>query len=302
MSLKRKVVDLMPNPLVKIFAAPYVSGDSEQSAVTVADAMWRADKLMSTIDLLGEEVTNDAEVEATISSYIKLIDLLGQQEHATVSLKPTQLGSHKSVAACQANIARIVEYAAAKQIPVTIDMEDHDYTDMTLAMYKALLPRFPTLGTVLQTRLHRTEADIAGLKGLRTRVRLCIGIYLEPPERALQRKPEMKTRMLAFTERMLDDGHFVEFGTHDVALIHQCLNMAERRGFGPAQLEVQMLMGVPRTRIQQELIAAGYNVRLYVPYAVMWKHATSYCKRRLAANPNMAFYVLGNLIRKIGQR
>ena len=300
MSLQNALVDLMPNPLVKIFAAPYVAGDSEQAGADTARRLWTEQGLKSTVDLLGEELTDMKEVEETVTSYITLIDLLGEQEYATISMKPTQLGSHESIETCTKTIARIAEYATAKKIPITIDMEDHPYTDMTLEIYRRLLPQFPDMGTVLQTRLHRTDDDIAALKGLKTRVRLCIGIYLEPADIAIQRKPEMKEKLLTQGERLLDDGHMVEFATHDERLIDRILEMIQRRNAPEDRFEFQMLLGVPRDAIQRRLISAGHAVRLYVPYAVMWKHALGYSKRRLAANPNMAFYVLGNLFSRLG--
>jgi proline dehydrogenase len=66
---------------------------------------------------------------------------------------------------------------------------------------------------------------------------------------------------------------------------------------GRDRYEVQMLMGVPRQTIQDELVRNGVTVRLYVPFAEQWKYAISYCKRRLAANPMMAAYVMKNMLR-----
>jgi proline dehydrogenase len=60
-----------------------------------------------------------------------------------------------------------------------------------------------------------------------------------------------------------------------------------------------MLLGVPREKLQQQLVAEGYVMRLYVPYAIEWRFATGYSKRRLAANPNMALYVAKNLFRQM---
>ncbi len=296
MSMKDTVVDLMPTWMVKFFAGPYVAGDSEEKAVEVARDLWQEKKLKSTIDLLGEEVTSSEEVDLTMESYEKLIRFLGEQEYATISIKPTQFGSHESMETCRENMRKITAESYEKNIPVTIDMEDHNYTDLTLQIYKELLPEFPGLGTVLQTRLHRTGDDIKNLKGLKTRIRLCIGIYLEPRSIALQRKSEMKKRLLEQSEILLDDGHYVEFATHDEKIIRRFLEMADRREFKKDQYEVQMLLGVPRRSLQQELIGEGIDVRLYVPYAVSWKLAMAYCKRRLAANPNIAYYGAKNIL------
>lgn len=297
MSLKRHAIDLAPDFMVKLFAAPYIAGDSVEVAVERARRLWSERRLKSTIDLLGEELTRREDVEETVAQYIRLVDLLGRQECATLSLKPTQLGSHESADACTANVGRIAECAAAQGIGVTIDMEDHTYTDMTLEVYRRLLPRFSDLGVVLQTRLHRTARDIDVLRGMKARIRLCIGIYLEPADIALQAKPEMKERVLRQGERLLDDGHYVEFATHDEALIGKILDMTARKGFCSQRFEFQMLLGVPRDGIQRQLIVDGQTVRLYVPYAVKWAHALGYAKRRLAANPSMGLYIAKNLVR-----
>ncbi|TET23692.1 MAG: hypothetical protein E3J76_03930 [Candidatus Aminicenantes bacterium] len=64
------------------------------------------------------------------------------------------------------------------------------------------------------------------------------------------------------------------------------------------QYEVQMLMGVPKQIFQDELIQNGVLVRVYVPFAEKWKYAIAYCKRRLAANPAMAAYIMKNILYK----
>jgi proline dehydrogenase len=298
MGLKRFIVNLAPSPLVKLFANPYVAGDSIQAAVNTAQKFWEERRVCSTIDLLGEELESDEEVQYTVGVYERLIAALGRQEYATLSLKPTQLGSHRNTEHCQKIIGGIVAKAAEQEIKVTLDMEDHDYTDMTLDIFRALIKDHPTFGTVLQSRLFRTDGDIKSLKGMNTRIRICIGIYNEPKEIALQSKPEMKKKMLQQIEVLFKEGHYPEIATHDEAVIDEAINIAERMNMKKDQYEVQMLMGVPKQAYQDELVHNGILVRLYVPFAEKWKFAIAYCKRRLAANPAMAAYIIKNILRK----
>ena len=200
MGLKNFIINLAPSSLVKLFAGPYVAGDSIDSAVNTARIFWEERQVHSTIDLLGEELEKDEDVQYSIGVYERLIDALGRQDFATVSLKPTQLGSHKGTEHCQKIIRNIVALAAEKNIKVTLDMEDHTFTDMTLDIFRAVNKEFPSFGTVLQSRLFRTDDDIKSIEGLNSRIRLCIGIYNEPKEIALQIKSEMKTKMLAQLE------------------------------------------------------------------------------------------------------
>lgn len=298
MGIKNFFINLAPSPLVKLFANPYVAGGSIEAATDAAQKFWEGRHVRSTIDLLGEELESDEEVQYSVDVYERLIDALGSQEHATLSLKPTQLGSYRGTEHCKNIIEGIVERAELHNIKVTLDMEDHSFTDMTLDIFRALNKDHPTFGTVLQSRLFRTDDDIKSLKGLNARIRICIGIYNEPEEIALQSKSEMKKKMIEQVELLLKEGHYPEIATHDEAVINESLNIAERLNMRKDQYEVQMLMGVPMQAYQDELIQNGILVRLYVPFAEKWKYAIAYCKRRLAANPAMAVYIMKNILYK----
>ncbi len=302
MGLKKFAVSLAPTPLVKLFASPYVAGDSSGAAVDAAQKLWDERRVCSTIDLLGEEMKSDEEVQYSVDVYETLIDALGSQDYATISLKPTQLGSHRGTENCQKIIEGIVRRAEKYNIKVTLDMEDNSFTDMTLDIFRALNKDHPTFGTVLQSRLFRTDDDIMSLKGLNARIRICIGIYNEPKEIALQSKSEMKRKLLQQVELLFKEGHYPEIATHDEAVINEAIDIAEKLNIKKDQYEVQMLKGVPKRAFQDELIQNGILVRLYVPFAQEWKYATAYCKRRLAANPAMAAYIFKNILQKIAGR
>lgn len=299
MGLKNFIINLAPTPLVKLFAGPYVAGDSIALAIGTARKLWEKRRAHSTIDLLGEELDDDVEVRYSVGVYERLIEALGQQEFATISLKPTQLGSHRGTEHCREIIEGIVTKAEKFDIKVTLDMEDHNFTDMTLDIFRSIQKDHPTFGTVLQSRLYRNDDDIKSLKGMNARIRLCIGIYNEPKEIAIQNKPEMKKKMLEQLEVLFKDGHYAEIATHDQAVIDQALDLAEKLNIKKDQYEVQMLMGVPMNDYQDKLIHDGVLVRLYVPFAEKWKYASAYCKRRLAANPAMAIYIMKNILQKM---
>jgi len=298
MGIKKFVINLAPTPLVKLFAGPYVAGDSIEAAKETAQKFWEERQVCSTIDLLGEELESDEEVQYSVSVYKRLIDALGQQDHTTISLKPTQLGSHNSTEYCTKIIEGIVEYAERFNTKVTLDMEDHTLTDLTLDVFRAIHRNHPTFGTVLQSRLFRTDDDIRSLKGMNVRIRICIGIYNEPKEISIQSKQEMKKKMLEQLEILLKEGHYPEIATHDEAIIQESINIAERLNIKKDRYEIQMLMGVPKQTFQDELIQKGILIRLYVPFAEKWKYASAYCKRRMTANPAMAAYIVKNILYK----
>jgi proline dehydrogenase len=298
LDIKRAIIDLAPAPVVRIFAAPYVAGKGVESGVKKADEIWQQGRLHSTVDLLGEEVFRREDVEATVALYFRMVDQLSGRRHASISLKPTQLGIHESEAYCLENIRRVLAYAAAHRLEVTVDMEDRHFTDVTLRLFKAVRDEFDNVGTVLQSRLFRTKADIDALHAKPCRVRICIGIYKEPREVAYTDKPSMKDKLFEYVQQLLDRGHYPEIATHDEPLIRRCLEYLDRRGYPKTGYEFQMLLGVPRQAIQTQIIDDGRIMRLYVPFAEEWKYAVAYCKRRLAANPMMGAYVMKNLFAK----
>lgn len=295
MDLKRTIIDLMPGPLVRTFASPYIAGKGISSGVSKADELNRKFGIHSTVDLLAEEVFSREDVEATVQVYLRMVEALKDRPYASISLKPTSLGINESEAYCQENLRRIVSAAAIHKMHITLDMEDRHFTDVTLRMFKAIRDEFDNFGIVLQSRLFRTPEDIRNLHSKPCKVRICIGIYREAADIALQEKPDMKEKLFEYVQLLLDNGHYPEIATHDEPLVRRCMAYLDEKGVPRNAYEFQMLLGVPRQELQQEIVKRGQIVRLYVPFAEDWKYAVHYLKRRLAANPAMALMVMKNL-------
>ena len=62
MDLKRAIIDLMPGPLVRTFAAPYISGKGIASGVAKADELHAKQGIFSTVDLLAEGNVHDYDI------------------------------------------------------------------------------------------------------------------------------------------------------------------------------------------------------------------------------------------------
>ena len=296
MDLKNTVINLMPAPLVRLFASPYLAGKGIGAGVAKAEELYTKLGISSTVDLLAEEVFSREDVEATVQIYLRMVEALKDRRYASISLKPTSLGINESEAYCQENLRRIVSAAALHGMHITLDMEDRHFTDVTLRMFKAIREDFDNFGIVLQSRLYRTTEDIQNLHAKPCKVRICIGIYREPAEVALQEKPDMKEKVYQHVQLLLEKGHYPEIATHDEPLIRRCMNYLDDKGVSKDAYEFQMLLGVPRAELQQEIVKRGQVIRLYVPFAEDWKYAVHYLKRRLAANPAMVGMVLKNML------
>ena len=295
---------LVPGPLVRWFARPYVAGGSLAEGLDVAAARFQATGALTTLDLLGEAVDSDFQVLANIAAYEQLVDALGSDprfadpaRRPSISLKPSAFTNDYPDEAREP-IERIVQRAQKRGVAVTIDMEDRSWTDRTLDWAIDWFRRGYDVGTVLQTRLNRTVHDLPRVPpGMR--LRLVIGIYPEPAAVALTAKPQMKERMLAYAATLLRQGVFVEFGTHDEPVLERfCREVAP---LAPDRCEIQMLLGVPREHFGRRLAAGELGpvvpLRLYVPFARSWDDATAYLRRRMQESPSMMWLVARNLLR-----
>jgi len=291
----------MPSFLVRIFARPYVAGNSLEKGIKKAKQLWKQKEICSTLDLLGEELTTKEEVEGVVNTYLEIIEKVKNLKFVSISLKPTGLGVDISKEYCLENLRKILTAALELNVFVTLDMESSNYTDVTLELYHILKPEFPNFGTVLQTRLYRTKKDILHLESLNAHIRLCIGIYLEDKDIAYTKKTEMKNKIVEYASLLLKNNHFIAVATHDEKTIDEILKVFEGHENITSHVEFQMLLGVPRERIQKKIINRGYTVRFYVPFATNWKDATRYLKRRLNENPQMAIYTIKNIFGSVIQ-
>ncbi len=305
------LIRLIPAPLVRLFARPYVAGDSIGAALDTAARLWADRGLASTLDLLAEDIEDADTVARNVSTYLEMVDRVAADPRfaadggrPTLSLKlssyttaPMDRGGDGAGAA--AAVERICERARDRGVALTLDMESRHWTDATLDLLDALHGKgYGHVGAVLQTRLNRTARDLERLPP-GCRVRLVIGIYEEPETVATRDKREMKERLLADARTLLERGHYVEFGTHDERYVRRFVDeVVPAVGVSPDRYEVQMLFGVPRERLLAELVRRGVRARLYVPFALSWDMAIAYLRRRLDEYPAMMFLVLRNFVKR----
>jgi proline dehydrogenase len=116
-------------------------------------------------------------------------------------------------------------------------------------------------------------------------VRLCKGIYVEPPSVAYQGRDEIRESFLRILDALLEAGCYPAVATHDEWLLERTLERVA--GMSREQYELQMLLGVREGRAS-ELAGAGHRLRVYVPYGERWYE---YSLRRLQENPALATMV-----------
>jgi proline dehydrogenase len=291
-----RMLPAVPRPLVQKLAGRYIAGTELKDARETVREINAAGKA-ATIDVLGEEITNEDEAAAIVRAYQ---DVFADIEHcgldSNVSVKLTALGLNLDYEVCRANLRVVVEDAASRNNFVRIDMEDSSTTDDTLRLYRELREQgLDNVGVVLQAMLRRTHDDIAALADLKPSVRICKGIYVEPPEIAYQDFDEVRASYVRALDALLDAGSYVGIATHDEWLLDEGRRLVAERGLSRDEYEFQMLFGV-RPQLEDELVREGRRLRIYVPFG---RHWYAYSLRRLQENPKIAGYIAADTLGRL---
>ena len=283
------------HPAARAVARRFVAGETMDDALEAARTLNRRG-LKVTLDHLGEHVTHPEEADRGCDVYLRLLDAIADRRlDANVSLKLTQFGIDLQEAACEQRLARVVERARHHAGFVRIDMESSRYTERTLALFTRVHARHPgRVGPVTQSYLYRSDADVRALIRLGARVRLCKGAYAEPPDVAYPDKADVDRSYIRLAEQLLLLARYPAIATHDAAIIAHLERFAERWHIERDRFEFQMLYGIRRD-LQNDLVARGYNVRIYVPFGTAWY---PYLTRRLAERPANLAFVANSIVRE----
>lgn len=288
MSLFHKIVsntiDYVPSNIVSIFAKKYIAGAYLEDALNLTKA-FNQNGIMSTIDVLGEDVKKIEEANFYKNECIKVLEEIKSNNlNANLSLKPTQMGFALSKSLGFNNIREIVKRAYDLDNFVRIDMENSPYTTDTIEMYKQLRNEFGQhVGTVLQAYMRRTIDDIEYLSDDKMNIRLCKGIYIESEKIAYKNRDIIVENYKYCLEELFKKKAYVGIATHDEKLVFYAMKLIKDYNLHTNEYEFQMLLGVGEN-LKQFILDKNHRLRIYVPYGIQW---LAYAKRRLKENPNM---------------
>lgn len=290
---------LVPKPIVRRVAARYIAGTRLEDAVATVQRL-AAIGATSTIDALGEYVQTSQAAEAETQQALRTLDAIAESRlPAYLSLKLTSIGLAFDRSLAESNLRQILKHARARDLFVRLDMENSPYTTATLDIYRTMRnDGFDNLGVVIQAYLYRSEQDVRELAEYRADIRLCKGIYNEPPTIAIKDREGIRANYRKLLRLVVELGMTVRIATHDDMLIADAVQLIAERGLSSQAYEFQMLLGV-RSAKRDELLAQGYPVRIYVPYGEDWY---GYSLRRLKENPQVAGHVFRALFRPNGAR
>jgi proline dehydrogenase len=281
------------SPAAERLTSRFVAGSTIEREVAVCQKL-NADGYLATLDHLGESVTSLEEAEQSRDAYLAALEHISKLNlQATVSVKLTQLGLDFSEEACRANVECLVVRAKSMGRMVEVDMESSAYVDRTLAMVSYLHARYGSVRAVIQAYLYRSESDVHNLCKQSIPIRLCKGAYRESSDVAFPRKKSVDDNYVRLMLELFDHGAYPAVATHDESIQNRAMGYIRERNIASDRFEFQMLYGVRRD-LQRRLVAAGYRLRLYVPYGNAWY---PYFMRRLAERPANVIFLARNLLK-----
>jgi proline dehydrogenase len=300
LSRSRAAANIAANvPGFRGFSRRFVAGSTQRDVI---DAVRRLNVagFDATVSFLGEAVTTTAEVETAVAEFTSYADAVrAQRLRSHLSIKLTELGLAFDPDLAARSLETVLARADGGEQPVfvRIDMEDSQYAQPTLDLFRAARSRHANVGIVVQAYLRRSAADVAALAREGAPLRLVKGAYREPDEVAFQTKEEVDASFARLVDAYFTavaDGGWLAIATHDGRMVRAAVRAAAARGVPRDRFEFQMLYGI-RTDMQRSLLAEGYRVRVYVPYGSHWY---PYLMRRLAERPANLWFFLRNALRR----
>jgi proline dehydrogenase len=290
-------------------ASRFIAGETGEEAIQVIETL-NAAGLLATLDFLGENTTTPEEARQSADEILHILERIHESGvRSNVSIKLSQIGVLLDEERCLSNLVRILEKARLTDNFVRIDMEDSTLTEKTLDVLRQVRKQgYENVGIVIQSYLYRSTSDVNTLMSEGIRVRLVKGAYREPITVAYPNKVDVDIAFDKLTELLIVSqkrhkpesarvtGRFPPIpaiATHDASRIQHALDLLKKYGLSRDSIEFQMLYGIRRD-LQQELAAAGYPVRVYVPYGTHWY---PYFMRRLAERPANVWFFFSNLFR-----
>lgn len=273
----------------------FVPGESVDDLIGAIKAA-NTDGLRTTGNFLGESVHDEANARLAADVYLDILDRIAAEGlDSNVSMKFTALGQDISEEFLAKNLGRVLDRAQEQDNFLRFDMESSEYTQRTLDAFEKLWSEGRrNIGVVLQSYLKRTVGDVTRMNELGARVRLCKGAYDEPASVAFRDRAEVDRSYVELMKMLLGEGNFPGIATHDPQMIDATIEFHQKEGISKDSFEFQMLHGVRRD-LQQQLVADGYGMRVYIPFGSHWY---PYLMRRLAERPANMLFMVGSVMKE----
>jgi glucosamine-6-phosphate isomerase len=285
-----------------------------------------------TLDNVGDSSLSEEDADAYEEYYKTIIRKLGQEKDVAeinLSLKFSALvygfetvnNSQAKYDEIKERLVRILQAAKevrGKKVFIRIDMEEYEFRDKTVEIFKQVIDENPELvvgadgelrlGIVIQAYLRDSGETLVDLvswareKGYKVPVRLVKGAY-DKYEKELARKEGRQSPVFdhsnSKTSKEATDANYellsefliqnheyfkLAFATHNIRSMAKVMSLAKKYNLEKNDFEFQMLYGMG-DEIKEVIVDMGYNMRIYLPAGTMAR-GMKYAGRRFAELAN----------------
>jgi proline dehydrogenase len=285
---------VLRNPVARRVASRFIAGNTLEDAERVIREL-NARGVSVALDYLGENTESEAQARASTAAYLAALDRIHETGlDANISVKLTAMGMDVAEDLAHEEAFKVATRGKEVGAMVGVDMEAYPYVDRTLEVVEALKGVWDEVGVCLQAYLYRTRDDLDRLNRAAVPVRLVKGAYREPPEVAYPDKASVDGAYARLLDTLVQANPYPMVATHDPALVRLTKTLVAKHRRDRDSFEFQMLYGVRRD-LQEQVVAEGYRLRVYVPYGSQWY---PYFMRRLAERPANLMFFLANLVKR----
>jgi RHH-type proline utilization regulon transcriptional repressor/proline dehydrogenase/delta 1-pyrroline-5-carboxylate dehydrogenase len=306
---------------IQLLGRQFVLGRSIGEAMDEAAAQRKAQpRLTFSYDMLGEGARTERDAERYLASYRHALRTIAGGRVASspmaadgISIKLSALFTRyedaqreRVAAVLLPRVQALVDEAAAANLNLTIDAEESDRLELSLALFEALAahiaathPQWQGFGLAVQAYQTRAlavvdeVARIARTHGLRFMVRLVKGAYWDGEVKRAQEaglpgypvfthKHHTDASYLACAARLIEHHAVIypQFATHNAGTIAAIVQLATAQG---AAFEMQRLHGMGEGVYREVLAATPVACRVYAPVGEH-RDLLAYLVRRLLEN------------------
>ena len=321
-------------------ARMFITGSNVEEALSVLSKNWNKNMAFS-MDILGEATLSEKEALSYFNQYLYLMETLSQAvktwpekerlqkdiygpiPSVNISIKASSLFSQIKTEAWEESkdqikkrLRPLFQKAVRDFIFINLDMEQYEYKDLFLEVFKELLMEeefkdYPHFGVVIQSYLKDSLKDLQDLvrfsqqRGSYLTVRLVKGAYWDTEVLLAKQK---NWPIPVYTNKSETDANFetclkwifenssnikLAVGSHNVRSIACALVWHEL--FPKMPLEFQALYGMGEG-LAQALVEKNYCVRLYSTIGELIP-GMSYLVRRLLENSANQSFILNSFLK-----
>lgn len=331
----RFAANLVKNNTTRL-ARRFIAGTTPDEVIRSVESL-RQTNMTFTMDLLGEATVTEPEADDYQRQYLELLEALGPrakvwQENplldrddkgpmprVNLSIKVSAVNSQfdpidpeGSYRVVSRRLREVFRLARKQNAIINLDMEQYDFKDLTLEVFKRLLmePEFrdwPDVGLAMQAYLIDTERDLAELldwvqkRGTPVWVRLVKGAYWDF-ETVIARQKHWPIPV--WTQKWQSDACFERcmsflmqnhrwlrpaVASHNIRSMANALALAEHLEVPKGAYELQMLYGMADP-LKKVFVERGERLRIYTPFGKILP-GMSYLVRRLLENTSNSSFL-----------